>query len=95
MKTKMRTVVVGISILVGGTARADTLNFVFPIELSQIVPAISPTGAFGSGTATLDTNTNLLSWDISFSGVTAYLAHFHGPAPIGVNAGVQVNGVIG
>lgn len=79
-----------LSLSLGGATRADQLRFVFGIEGAQQVPSVA-TAASGSGTATLDTDTNPLSWNITFSGVTATLAHFHGPAPIGVNAGVQVN----
>lgn len=66
------------------------------IDGGQEVP---PTGATGTGfaTATYDDVTGELSWDISWSGLTsaATAMHFHGAAPAGVNASVQVNiGVI-
>ena len=49
--------------------------------------------AIGSATMTLDDQTNLFSWDISWSGLEGNItvAHFHGPAPAGANAGVQVD----
>ncbi len=51
-------------------------------------------GGTGTGTAsiTLDTATNLLSWNVSWSGMSGadFLAHFHGPALPGQPAGVQV-----
>ncbi len=50
--------------------------------------------ATGSGSATLSfvDETNMLSWNIVFSGLsgTETLAHFHGPAAPGMIAGVQV-----
>ncbi len=53
------------------------------------------TGAIGTGSAavTLDTNTNVLSWNVSWSGLTgaAIFAHFHGPALPNQNAGAQVD----
>ena len=52
----------------------------------------------GLGTITLDTGTNLLSWNISWNGLlgTPTLMHFHGPALPNQNAGVQVSiGVAG
>jgi hypothetical protein len=52
----------------------------------------------GLGTITLDTSTNLLSWNINWSGLlgTPTAMHFHGPALPNQNAGVQVNtGVAG
>ena len=52
-------------------------------------------GGTGTGTATvtLDDVTNLLSWNISWSGLTGTetLMHFHGPALPNQNAGVQVD----
>jgi hypothetical protein len=58
------------------------------------------TGSPGTGTAniTLDTASNVLSWNISWSGLIGAptLMHFHGPALPNQNAGVQVStGVAG
>ena len=58
------------------------------------------TGSPGIGSAviTLDTDTNLLTWSITFAGLlgTPTLMHFHGPALPNQNAGVQVGtGVAG
>ncbi len=41
---------------------------------------------------TLDDVTNEFNWDVQWSGLegTVTVAHFHGPAAPGVNAGVQV-----
>ena len=49
--------------------------------------------ATGVGTATLDMQTNIFSWNISHQGLssTHLASHFHGPAPVGQNAGVQVD----
>jgi CHRD domain len=48
----------------------------------------------GTGTieASLDTATMMLSWSGSYTGLTGpeMAAHFHGPAAMGVNAGVMV-----
>ncbi len=53
------------------------------------------TGSPGTGSATVNYNdaTGLLSWDISWSGLTGSetAMHFHGPAALDQNAGVQVN----
>lgn len=62
---------------------------------NEVPPNASP----GSGTllAIYDDVTNQLSWNIFWMGLTSpeTLMHFHGPAPPGVNAGVQVDvGVI-
>lgn len=56
--------------------------------LSEVPPNASP--ATGNATVIVDTNTNTLTVDLSFSGLVAAqtAAHIHGPAPAGVNAGV-------
>ncbi|CAN5913830.1 CHRD domain-containing protein [soil metagenome] len=55
---------------------------------------VPPNSSGGSGTleATLDKSTNILKWKLVYSGLTgpATMAHFHGPAMAGVNAGVVV-----
>ncbi len=60
---------------------ADVLNFFMTIDGIQETPANNTTGA-GTGTATFDTATSVLSWNISFSDLTSVetAAHFHGPA---------------
>ena len=69
---------------------AQTVYGSFSLEGSQAVP---PNGSANTGTAEiqLDTATNTLSWDISWAGFGATAAHFHGAAPAGSGAGVQVN----
>ena len=54
--------------------------------------------ATGYATMTLDDVTNLFNWNISWNtddlldgAGSETVMHFHGPAPEGVNAGVQVN----
>lgn len=60
------------------------------VNAAQEVPT---NGSTATGTAQLVFNatTNVLSWHIAYSGVTATASHFHGPAGPGINAGVQVN----
>ncbi|MFT5051550.1 MAG: hypothetical protein ACI8QZ_002969 [Chlamydiales bacterium] len=74
-----------------GSAQAQVLSGTFPIDGTQPVP---PTGsvASGSGTVSVDLGTNILTWNITFAGLTGSetAAHFHGPAPAGANAGVQL-----
>lgn len=59
------------------------------INGAQEVPVVF-TPATGIGCFFYDTSTNMLSFDISYSGLigTETAAHFHGPANPGVNAGV-------
>jgi hypothetical protein len=67
------------------------------IDCAQANAGAGTCGAGGSGTGsatiTLDTVSNLLSWNIQWSGLSAPItvAHFHGPALPSQNAGVQVN----
>ena len=76
---------------VGATADAAIINYVFPIDGSQVNPPV-PTPATGTGNVTLDTVTRVLNWNITFSGLLypQTAAHFHGPALPNQNAGVQV-----
>ncbi len=57
---------------------------------SEVPPAA--TGGTGMVEATLNKDTNVLTWKVTFSGLTgpATAAHFHGPAAAGANAGVVV-----
>lgn len=57
---------------------------------SEVPPNNSP--ATGELEAKLDKATGKLSWTITYSGLTgpAAMAHFHGPAPVGKNAGVVI-----
>jgi hypothetical protein len=70
---------------------AATLSFHADLKGSSEVP---PTGSAATGTltATLDTSTNKLDYTLTWSGLSgaATMAHFHGPAAAGKNAGVQV-----
>ncbi|UCD75324.1 MAG: PQQ-dependent sugar dehydrogenase [Phycisphaerales bacterium] len=72
-------------------ASAETVDFTITIDGSQLNPPVDTAGS-GSGTATLDTSTNLFSWEITFNGLegTQTAAHFHGAAPYCNVAGVQI-----
>ncbi len=62
---------------------------------------VPPNGSTATGSASvvvddnddLDPGTNTLSWDLVFQGLTSAIAaaHFHAPAPPGVNAPVRVD----
>jgi hypothetical protein len=72
-------------------AYAATEQFQATLKGSSEVP---PTGSPGTGTltASLDTISMKLDYTLTWSGLTgpATMAHFHGPAAAGTNAGVQV-----
>jgi hypothetical protein len=56
------------------------------------VPANSSPG-IGTFVATLDTSTNVFTYDVTFSGLTSNvtLGHIHGPAAPGANASPTIN----
>ena len=80
--------------LLANSAGAAIINLQSTIDGAQ-ANAGAGTGSPGTGfaTMTLDDVTKLFSWDISWSGLDGNItvAHFHGPAAGGQNAGVQVN----
>jgi CHRD domain len=77
--------------LASGAAFADTVALKADLEPSSEVP---PRVSHGHGAlqATFDTSTKALQWTVTYEGLTgpATMAHFHGPAPVGQNAKVQV-----
>jgi CHRD domain len=72
-------------------AQAEAIAFKTDLKGSDETP---PNDSAGKGTlsATYDTATKKLTWTITYSGLTgpATMAHFHGPAPVGKAAGVEV-----
>ena len=72
-------------------ARAETVHFKADLKGSEEVP---PNDAKGTGNvqATYDTASKKLTWTVTYSGLTgpATAAHFHGPAPAGTAAGIEV-----
>jgi hypothetical protein len=79
------------AVLVAGSALAATEKFNAKLEAASEVPPSKSTGS-GEATASLDTATHELTYDVTFSGFTSEVtaAHIHGPAPEGKNAGVVV-----
>jgi Cu/Zn superoxide dismutase len=71
------------------TPTPSVVMFNIVLEGCQEVPQVD-TAATGSGTITVDTTSNMLSFDISFSGLSSneIAAHIHGFAPRGMEAGV-------
>lgn len=85
----IRRLVIFVLLLVPAAAPAATISLFSSLDGAQAGVA-SP--GVGTGIVTYDNVSNLLSWDITFSGLLAgtTAAHFHGPAAPGVSAGVQV-----
>jgi hypothetical protein len=72
-------------------AFADTVALKADLEPSSEVPPRVSQG-HGMLNATFDTSTKSLNWTITYEGLSGPVAaaHFHGPAPVGQNANVQV-----
>jgi hypothetical protein len=72
-------------------AAAATLHFHATLNGATEVPPHAVPGT-GELLATLDTKTKVLTYTLTFQGLTgpATMAHFHGPAKPGANAGVVV-----
>ncbi len=85
------------AVVLAAPASATIINLTASLDCAQASAGAGTCGAGGSGTGsatiTLDDQTNLLSWNISWGGLSGTLtvAHFHGPALPTQNAGVQVN----
>ena len=73
------------------SAYAQTLKFKANMDATQEVPANDSKGK-GTADLTYDTATKNLTWTITFEGLSgpAAVAHFHGPAEPGKNAGVAL-----
>ena len=86
-------IALAVSMLVAANsaAVAETITYKSVINAQNVT---TPTDSKGTGTAevTYDTATKTLSWTINFDGLTgpATMAHFHGPAAQGANAGVAL-----
>jgi hypothetical protein len=77
--------------LMSVSAFADTVALQANLQPSSEVP---PRVSKGHGVlkATFDTTTKSLQWNVTYADLSgpATMAHFHGPAPVGQNAKVQV-----
>lgn len=73
-------------------ASAETVNYTAMIMPSSEVPPVTNSQAMGQLAATYDTDTKVLTYTATYSGLTgpAIMAHFHGPAPVGKSAGIMV-----
>jgi CHRD domain len=70
---------------------AATQSFQVPLTGSQQVPAAETAGK-GMAELTYDPATRVVTWNITYSGMSGpvTMAHFHGPAANGENAAPQV-----
>ncbi|HAL38701.1 MAG TPA: CHRD domain-containing protein [Polaromonas sp.] len=71
--------------------QSNLMAFTTQLRAANEVPPNASQGN-GSVDAVLNKDTNLFRWKVNYAGLTgpATAAHFHGPAAIGVNAGVAL-----
>jgi hypothetical protein len=79
------------ALTLSGGASAARINFHATLNGASEVPPKTTKGT-GDALATLDTATKVLTYTITFENLTgpASMGHFHGPAAVGVNAGIIV-----
>ncbi len=80
-----------IGLLAAAQASADVIHYEATVSPSTEVPPNS-SKATGHLTASYDTESRTLTYEVGYADLTgpATMAHFHGPAPAGKNAGVMV-----
>jgi hypothetical protein len=78
-----------VNIVIGSVACAEAIKYRIELKPENEVPPNS-SHASGSGEARFDTETKILTWTITYSGLSgpAIGAHFHGPGEPGKNAGI-------
>ena len=81
----------GIASLGIGAASAETVKLKAELKGSNEVPP-NNSPATGTAEATLNTETKVLTWTVTFKDLTgpAVGAHFHGPSEPGKNAGIAL-----
>lgn len=93
MSLSLRTLAAAATFLAFATSPAFAEQVKFSADLTGAaeVPAADSAGT-GKVDATLDTDTKMLTWSITYDGLSgaATAAHFHGPAKEGENAGPVV-----
>jgi len=84
------TVALGLSVC-GTVLAADSTVFGAKLSGANEVPANASSGS-GTLEASLDKQSSVLSWTVTYSGLTGPVkaGHFHGPAVAGSNAGVAL-----
>jgi len=82
---------VSLSLAAPALVFADTMNFSADLKSSSEVPPKDSPG-HGQFTATFDTSTKQLQYKATYADLTgpATMAHIHGPASAGKNAGVVI-----
>ena len=89
--TRFTIALAATSFILAGTAAAETIKYHATMNGASEVPSKQTQGT-GTVDATLDTSTRKLDWTATWQNLSgpATMAHFHGPAVPGTNAGVIV-----
>ncbi|QPF90303.1 CHRD domain-containing protein [Bradyrhizobium genosp. B] len=79
----------GLAITTAATANAEVVKLQADLKGSSEVPPNNSAGS-GKAEATFDTETKVLTYTVTFAGLSgpAMGAHFHGPVEAGKNAGI-------
>ena len=77
--------------LMPAAAGAETITYQATLSSAAEVPP-NKTAGTGTATATIDTDTKMLSYTVQYTGLSGPVTagHFHGPAGVGKNAGVLI-----
>ena len=91
MNLKFAAAAAVVAILSATAAQAEIIHFAATLSGADEVPAKSTAGK-GTVTAELETKERSLAFRATYSDLSgpATMAHFHGPADAGANAGVQI-----
>jgi hypothetical protein len=91
LKTILATIAAAAMLAAAGPAFAEKMAMKATLNGAAEVPANEAKGA-GTAEVNFDTTSKMLTWKLSYSGLTgpATAGHFHGPAEPGKNAGVAV-----
>ncbi len=92
-KPILKAGLIGFALIAAGAAPAfaEAMSFQASLKPAEEVPPAKSKG-IGAATVTYDTASRKLTWKITYSDLSgpATMAHFHGPADPGKNAGVAV-----
>ena len=91
LRPGLRGVALAACVMFASPVFAEKVSFKADLKASEEVPP-NDSKATGTVTATYDSASKKLTWKGNYSGLTgpATMAHFHGPAEPGKNAGVAV-----
>ena len=91
MNTQTFTAIAIAALLAAAPLRAEVVHFTASLDGASETPP-NPSAGKGTADVTLDTESRVISWTVSYTGLSgpATMGHFHGPAAVGIAAGVQI-----